>query len=135
MHLRHHFIASLILSILLFPIYSYQSLLVFVFGYFIDIDHYLWSIFKYGNFNFLDSYKYYRNRNIIKRDVLNIFHVVEFWFLLAAIFIIFKNDFFYPLLIGLVVHLAMDFIYEKVKNIKGERAKSLIFWLKRNKFI
>ena len=135
MNLIYHFITSLILSILLFPIYSYNALLVFIFGFFIDIDHYIWSIFKDKNFNFLDSYKYFKNRNIIKRDLLNIFHVIEFWILIAIIFIIFKNDFFYPLLIGLVVHLTMDIIDEKVNNIKGERAKSLIFWLKRRKII
>ena len=98
MNLREHFIISLILSIAIFPIYGYQSLLVLVSGFFIDIDHYFYSIYKHKNFNMIDSYYYNKRRDIAKHDTLGIFHTVEFWILMLVLFIIFKNDFFYPLL-------------------------------------
>ena len=129
MDLSKHFIVSLVLSILLFPMYGYYSFLSFIFGFFIDIDHYLWYSIKYRDFHPRSTYKFHKKRVELKKtDRLHIFHTVEFWLLILIISLKWP---FPPLIAGLVFHLIMDFS-EMPLNSKNLRSTSLITWGYKN---
>ena len=81
MNLKYHFIVSLAISLFLFPFFGCGSFLVMVGGFLIDIDHYIWYILRYRDFNIKNAYK--RNKNHDTK-VLNIFHQVD----VIALFII-----------------------------------------------
>ena len=134
MYVSRHFILTSLLAIMLFPIYKFKVLLLFVFGFFIDVDHYLHDLFKY-KVSLKKSYLMHMNKNITLKDQLHIFHVVEFWILALILTIIFYNDFTLLLFTGLIFHLSLDFIYQAYNKdyIKHTRALSLTAWLIRHK--
>jgi len=139
MYLRHHLLSCIILVLILFPFYSYYSFLIFLLGFFIDLDHYIYYVFKYKNFNLIKSYKSFMDKKMIRKDQLHILHTIEFiiLFLLATIYT--KNIYLIFISIGFLVHLILDLIYAVylIKNkieLKQTRALSLIFWIKRNLF-
>ncbi len=137
MYLSMHFILTLLLALLLFPIYKYKVLLLFIFGFFIDVDHYLFDVVKDKKFSLKKSYLAHMNLNIVLKDQLHIFHVVEFWILALILTLIFYSELTLLLFIGLIFHLFLDFIYWvfNKKYIRHTRALSLIAWLIRNKKI
>ena len=54
-----HFIVSLIIVIFIYPEFGINSLLVFLTGFLIDIDHLLYNIFKHKDLDFINLYKRY----------------------------------------------------------------------------
>ncbi len=131
MDISKHLIICIILTILLFPSYSYSSFLVFLLGLLIDIDHYLWYSIKYKDFNPKSTYFFHKKRLKLKTvDRLHIFHTSEFWLI---ILILSLNYYIFPLVIGLVFHLIMDFS-EMPLNSKNLRSTSFIFWIYKNSF-
>ena len=129
MDISKHFIVSCILSILLFPSYGFLSFLVFFLGFLIDIDHYLWYALKFKNFNPKNSYIFHKERKqLIEIDRLHIFHVFEFWLLILILGLIFYIP---TLIIGLAIHLIMDFSDMPITS-KNLRSTSLILWLYKN---
>lgn len=111
-----HFLACTLLFIVMFPVYKFWALLVFVSGWLIDSDHYLWTFFRFGWVNPMRSYRFYaeKRERMMYRDVLHIFHTLEFLVVVGVIFAIFwKYDFLvFPLALSLVVHMIMDFLFE-----------------------
>ncbi len=139
MYLRHHFLSCIILSLILYPLFDYYSLLVFIFGFFIDLDHYFYSVFKFKKINIFSSYKMHMNKGIIAKDQLHIFHTIEFMIIFILSIIFYRNIYILLLGIGLVLHWILDEIYliymiYKKEELKQTRARSVIFWLKRNLF-
>ncbi|MEK6841446.1 MAG: hypothetical protein AABW57_01780 [Nanoarchaeota archaeon] len=137
MDLKYHLLSCIILSLILFPFYSYYSLLIFIFGFFIDVDHYLYDIIKTKNPSLINSYRMHINKNKILKDQLHIFHTIEFIILFILLTIISNNFYLILISMGLVLHLILDaiyYIYITKKNIelKQTRAFSLISWIKRN---
>tara|TARA_B100000315_G_scaffold255285_1_gene298290 strand:+ start:112 stop:525 length:414 start_codon:yes stop_codon:yes gene_type:complete len=110
-----HLSVSLILMIILYPIYNWEVLLILVGGVFIDFDHYLWYIYKYKRFNLLNSYRHYTidaEKNNFK-DVSGIpliFHTIEF--LLVIILLSFFNEFVLVFTIGLLSHYLLDLVWQ-----------------------
>ncbi len=142
MDLSIHLITLLPLIIALYPFFGINSLLAIIGGFLIDFDHYLWSIHRWKSLSLKKAYHYHKNICTIykERDVLHIFHTTEFFIFLTIITIIaFKTNqevlytFLLITLISLTYHQIFDFIDMGIKNKWGERAISLIFWLKRNK--
>ena len=129
MDISKHFIVNCLLSILLFPTYGMSSFLVFISGFLIDIDHYLWYAIKFKDFNPKSSYIFHKERKQLKEiDRLHIFHVFEFWLLLLIISLIISIP---TLIIGLVIHLVMDFS-DIPSTSKDLRSTSLILWIYKN---
>jgi|SRR3989338_2149015 len=128
MDISKHFIASCVLSILLFPTYGFSSFLVFISGFLIDIDHYFWYVLKFKEFNLKNSYVFHKERRQLSVDRLHIFHVFEFWLLMLILDLIFYIP---PLIMGLVIHLVMDFSEMPITS-KDLRSTSLILWLYKN---
>ena len=140
-----HFLSSLIIFVLLYPIYGLQSIAVFLGGFFIDVDHYIWYALEKRKLNLLTCYKELtreavENRKkfkIIKkrpiylnRDRLHIFHVWEFWALM--IFLSFFYQFFFIISLGMFMHLSLDFIDLFRNRVYGSRANSYLCWLYRH---
>jgi len=137
MYLRYHLISCVILTIILFPFFNYLSLLIFIFGFFIDVDHYLYDTMKEKNLSLINSYRLHMDKNLERKDQLHIFHTLEFIipFLLLTIFS--GNLYLILLSYGLVLHLILDgihLVYIEINNIKLKqtRALSLFFWITRN---
>ena len=55
-----HFVTSAVLAGFLYPFYGLNVLFVFIGGFFIDIDHYIYTLFKFKSLNIINSYKFYR---------------------------------------------------------------------------
>jgi len=124
-----HIAFGILLSILLYPYFGFYVIIIFLASFLIDIDHFLWCGFKYKNWNLKNVYKFYINNNKLK-DILNIFHTIEFLILLIILAFYFR--FFLFFLIGVSLHYILDIIDLIVYKKYGKRAISLIGWLKRN---
>ena len=122
---RTHFITTLILSIILYPLFHLNVLWFFIGGFLIDFDHYLYYVLKYKSINFKKAYNYY----LKKQDelFLMLFHTIEFWILL--ILLSSYSQIFIFILIGLVPHLTLDYIELYTGNDLNIRADSIIQWL------
>lgn len=124
---KTHIIISSVLALTLFPIIGLNALIVFFSGILIDFDHYLQYIIDFKDYSLKRAYKYFIST--VTSDVLQIFHVVEFWIILVVMAILI--EFLKYVIIGMAVHIAMDFLDMQEKNIKGARATSAIMWVLR----
>ncbi|MBC8500325.1 MAG: hypothetical protein ISS25_01510 [Nanoarchaeota archaeon] len=118
MEIWQHTVISAIITAVLWPFFSWWSLLVLVGGVLIDSDHVLWYYYRRGDFNLRKVYSYCRaisdNKDTkeYKKAVL-IFHSYEALVVLAVL------SFFIPqfvlLLIGVIEHMLSDFLYTLYK--------------------
>lgn len=119
-----HFIATLILSIILFPYFRWLSLLAFIGGFLVDVDHYLMYIIKFKDFSIKKTYEYC---NKGPKHVLMIFHTAEVWIILFILSFVSKAALI--IFIGLMLHMIMDLIYNYRKKRIKNRVYSIVFWL------
>lgn len=119
-----HIIVGIIVSALLYPIYGLNVLIILISNILIDADHYLWYVLKIKNIDLVKAFKFYKNRNIrVKHGrILHIFHTAEV--LILIIILSFYNKLFFFVLVGIVIHLILDVIYE----FNNEYCKGLRFW-------
>src|SRR3989344_8493611 len=135
MYLIFHFISCIILALILFPFYSYYSLLIFIFGFFIDFDHYFYDILRNKELNLINSYKKHMNKELIRKDQLHIFHTLEFIISFLLLTLSSENIYLLLLSMGLTLHLILDFIYEiyvvviRKEEQKQTRTWSLTLWI------
>ena len=140
-----HFITSLILIIVLYPVFGFWSLAILIGGFLIDFDHYLWYAMDKKNWNVYRCYKESINEakkdrkhfSMIKKrplymnwDRLHIFHVWEFWVLMILLSLIHKL--FFIITFGMILHLSLDFIDLFRSRVYGRRAVSYFGWLQRH---
>ena len=132
-----NFLLSLIIALLLYPKFDWTVLFIFIGGVLIDIDHYLWYIYKFRKLNFFECYKFYLARFDKEKikdviGILLIFHTIEF--LLAMMILSFYFESILFVTIGLVSHHILDliFLYTVPKCIVANH--SLILWIIKNKF-
>jgi len=127
MYVLPHVIFSGLLTLALYPFFGIVSLLVFIGGVLIDIDHYLEFAFRTKNISPLKSYRDYmkmnreyfddlKNNRIPKRGYfLHIFHTIELWLVILLISYLSRQ---YLLFYGIMFHMSMDtafYIKNKVK--------------------
>ncbi len=119
-----HMIIGLIVSLLLYPIYGIKVLVIFISNILIDSDHYLWYIFSFKKYNLFKAFKFYKNRTLrLKyKGILHIFHTSEV--LILIIILSFYSEIFFLILIGFVIHLILDAIYE----FNNEHCRYLRAW-------
>src|SRR3989344_9077428 len=109
-----HLAVSLILAAMLYPLFKWDVLFILVGGVLIDVDHYLWYIYRYKKFNIIKSYNFFL-KNIERNDftnvygVLLIFHTIEF--LLIMVVLSFYSEFALIFTIGLLSHYLLDVIF------------------------
>jgi|TARA_B100002003_G_C13946375_1_gene459035 hypothetical protein len=132
-----HILASLILAIILYPVFDWKAIFIFAGGVLIDIDHYLWYIFKYKKFNFFDCYRYCLD--MMKKPhchesigTLLIFHSIEL--IMLIVFLSFYSEIVLAITIGILIHFLMDmiFLYVAYKRIIITNY-SLILWIIKNR--
>jgi len=115
MILLAHFIASIFLATALFPYFGAYSLLVFVGGFLIDLDHVVFFYMKFRQINPLKMYIYFRQIGKKKKfktyeQVFRPFHTIE-----IAVLMMVSSFFSQTMLIiaaGYFVHMLMDYSYE-----------------------
>ncbi len=119
---KYHIITGAIISFILyliFPITPLQASIIFISSFLIDIDHYFYYAFKNKSLNPVNATKWFFKKRKIwlqlspierkkyKRAVI-IFHGIEFWMLLLVLS--FFNKIFVFILIGIAIHMLLDFI-------------------------
>ena len=116
MYPRYHILLGLLFSLtiyLLFPITIIQASLLFLSSFLIDVDHYLFYIWRKKDFSLKNAYNYHIQLGKInpknKKPAMMIFHTAEFIILLAIL------SYFIPILtfilIGLLFHLILDMFH------------------------
>lgn len=114
---KTHIIFGLIFSFLIYLSINLtfsQTLLVFLSSVLIDIDHYLFYLFRKKNLSLKKAYIWHKNIPKTRKPTLHLLHTVEF---LVLIFILtyFWQGFLF-ILIGMLFHSIFDileFIYYK----------------------
>lgn len=109
MNVKDHVIVSAIITLFIFPVYGWFSLLVFLGGVLIDIDHYLWWIFNRKSFSLKESYHFFKDEYKGKEDLTLIFHSIEFW--LLSLVMVYFFPILFPYFIGLASHITMDMFF------------------------
>jgi len=131
-----HFLFSLILAAIVYPIFNWKALLILAGGVLIDVDHYFWYVYKYKKFNLFGSYKYYmlnvREKEFEKdKNALNIFHSIEF--LVVLVVFSFYSEFILVLTIGLLLHHLLDLVWTYFVPKQFIIEYSIIHWAIKNK--
>ena len=127
MLIKYHFLFGLIVSLLLYPVYGFNVLIIFFTNLLLDVDNYILYIFKFKSFNIIKAHDYFFNE---EKSFLLFFHTVEFMLVLLFFSFYFRLAFF--ALIGLVIHLLLD-IYEEVRRDYIGRFPSIIWWYLRKR--
>ena len=129
-----HFVVSSILAVIFYPIFNWKVLFIFAGGVLIDVDHYLWYVYRYNNFNLFGCYSHYirQFKDNFKKNIgiLLLFHTIEF--LVIAVIFSFLNELVLIFTIGLVSHYLLDliFLYSVPKRFIANH--SIIHWLIKN---
>ncbi len=139
----YHGIFGALLSLILllfFPQIGWiGASVIFASSILIDVDHYMYYVFKKKDFSLPRAYRYFVNlRNIYLRGSLNryqhpvmLFHGIEFCILLILLSYI--HIFFFWILIGFLIHLALDFLDSFLSNNSPLFKLSQIYVLVTNK--
>ena len=133
MDLWKHFLASTILILLLYHFLGISSFLIYVTGFFIDIDHVLYYTLKNKKFSLKKTYRFFKNLKLGEhRVIFRVFHSLEMLIVLLIIFL------FYPetlaLIYGFLLHLIMDILHEK-SMLSHLSSFSIIYYLKTKTLI
>lgn len=125
MDLSVHFLVSAVLAAAMYSFFGWYSLLIFVPGFLIDMDHYIYYVTKFGKFNLFKARRYFREVKLHKG--LFIFHTVEVFVvvLLLAVFYSWGRMLF----LGLLVHHAMDIFWEIKRCHMDAKSRSLILYV------
>ena len=133
MDLRYHFVATTAFALILLPFFGLKAFLVYLGGFFVDVDHYLYNVAQFKDFSLKKAYLFYSNGHKIYTNLLHIFHTIEFWILLAVL-----GFFYLPFALvffGLALHMVMDGISHASAppHLRNCRANSFFKWLKTRK--
>jgi len=129
MYPRTHILFGLLMALLIkliFLVSLMQALIIFASAFLIDIDHYLYYVFKKKDLSpfrayawFIELDKRMEKLSAAKRKQyktpLMIFHGIEFWLILLILS--FYSRIFTFILIGVAVHMILDYV-----DIYRERA-------------
>ena len=103
-------------------IYMFYISVVFIAAVFIDVDHYLYYIYKTKNLNVRKAFYYFYNGKGIKEErkpYFAVFHNIEF-LLIFGIFSL-THLFLFSIFIGFMFHMLLDWgynIYYKAFSLK-----------------
>ncbi|MFH1452222.1 MAG: hypothetical protein ABIF88_03560 [archaeon] len=118
-HLIIGTIVSLVIWIVFPNLIWWQAFIILISSIIIDVDHYLWYVLKKKDWSLKKSYQWHakkgemlhklseKERNEYKHLIM-IFHGFEFWLIL--ILLIFVNKIFLFVLIGIGIHMILDYI-------------------------
>ena len=114
----------------------YFALTFFLANILIDLDHYLFVIFK-TNFKFtkfMHIYKFYKgNKTNLLINAIYVFHTIEFIGILYLVYYFTKEILIIAVILGVIFHMLFDFIeviFWKIKKTKIHFKKtSIIYYL------
>ncbi len=131
-----HFLVSLLIAVLLYPIFSWNVLMIFIGGVLIDVDHYLLYIYRFGKFSLKGCYKYHhvdvkKNHHKDVFGALLIFHTIEFLLLSAFLSLYYTLALIFT--VGLLAHYTLDIIERYRLEKSFITNPSLMAWIIKNK--
>lgn len=83
-----------------------NSSLVFLASVFIDIDHYLFYVIRFKNWNLKQAYLWHKKIGRKHKPVMHIFHSIEFLFLVLVLSLFLEIFLF--ILVGMLFHTLLD---------------------------
>jgi hypothetical protein len=119
-HMTWGFLISLVLFLIFPEITLLGAIIIFLASFLIDFDHYLYYLYKQKNFSLKNAYVWFIEKSIhfkkltkseqekYKRAIM-IFHGIEFWVILTLL-ILFIHKLFLYVLIGIVIHMILDYL-------------------------
>jgi len=130
-----HVVVSSIIALVLYPVFNWTVLLILVGGVLIDIDHYIWYIFKHKNFDIFECYRQFtevgeKSNFRIFSGITLFFHTIEFTILMLILSFI--NELALMFTIGLVVHYFLDIIHQFYLTRSMIINPSMVSWLIKN---
>ncbi|MFH1326794.1 MAG: hypothetical protein ABIH59_01570 [archaeon] len=128
MYPHNHFFFGLIFSLVLFIIFPQigliESVIILLANFFVDVDHYLYYVYKKKDYNLKNAYNWFvkANKKILELPKEKRKHFYScFCFLhgiepILFLFVLgfFLNKYFFFLGIGISFHLICDIYYEQV---------------------
>jgi len=144
---KWHILIGAFVSLILFFVFDiglFYSSIVFLASFLIDVDHYLYYLYKKKDFSLKNSYNYFiekekegfsmskKSRDEHKRTQF-IFHGIEFWLLLYLL-----GNFsviFYFILLGIGIHMVLDYIdlYKKKEKFYIKISQIMVYIKNKNK--
>jgi len=137
---KTHIILGFFYSLLIYALYPKITLtgafIVFLASFLIDVDHYLIYVYKKKSCNLNKAFKWFKSqqenwgrlpekeRKNYKEQIL-LFHGVEFVLLLTFLSIF--SELFKYILIGILFHLALDFVDLKIKKRPFRQKSSQLY--------
>lgn len=119
---KWHILIGFLISILLVYFFKFTLLagtIIFVASWLIDIDHYFWYAIETKDWNLFHALRWYRKlapkwlrlskiqKEKYKRGFF-LFHGISFWLILGGLS--FLNEIFLWILIGVAIHMILDWI-------------------------
>lgn len=142
-HILFGFVLSYIL-VYLFKLSLLAGSIVFLSSFLIDLDHYIYFVFKKKSLSYVKARKYYAERNEIWKKLskeeknnykypIMIFHGIEFWILLALLGFI--SPIFFWILMGIGVHMVADWadLFERKERIYVKLSQGYTCLANKNK--
>lgn len=110
MMLKDHFIVSVIVAVIFYPVFGLDVWIIFAAGFLTDIDHYLIYAFRYKDLKVKNAYEFFTK---IEKgdDFYPVFHMAEV--VLVFLFMGFYFRIALLIFIGLLSHILLDFLEEK----------------------
>lgn len=147
MYLSKHFILSIFFVIALsylFPQISFLGLiLILASAVLIDVDHYLYYVFRKKDWNLKNAYSWH---TLKRKELLKLskkekkFHNQEFCFLhgfeiLSILYFLglFAHNIFFFILIGFSFHIFLDLFVERVHGLKMNKVSVLYDFISTHK--
>lgn len=122
-----HFIASTILFIILYPFFGVSSVLAYIGGWLIDLDHMLYYAVKFRSLNYFKANRYFRELKPSGKKIINVFHTTEVWLLMLILS--FLNTYALIITLGLALHIILDFLYQIQAKKTEIRYHTLTGWI------
>ncbi len=130
MHPITHLISSLLLALVLLPFYGTGSFII-LFSVFIDLDHILFYYQKSNKLNVFRAYKFFKEGKGEKEfGSLFLFHNIEFLLILLLFYLMSPLMIF--LLLGVLLHYALDMLYDYNKVGRTIKNYSILLYLSKN---
>jgi hypothetical protein len=106
---RWHLLFGLLFAYVVYwftSITIFQAIIIFLASFLIDVDHYLWYIYKKKNWNLKKAIYFLKTNKKLK--TLMIFHTIEFHIIIGLLSF-FWRGFFY-IFIGMFFHSLVDLV-------------------------
>lgn len=104
-----HLVSAAVVMPFIYINFSYQALAgFFLSASFLDVDHYLFYLFKFKQFSLKKAWQYFESIKHKSRQVFCLFHTIEFLILIIIFAYFSQFEFLKGVVFGLSYHLLID---------------------------